>query len=110
MNSESATTILLHTAVGPIALSPDELEGSIERAKTRRAETCQTAYSEQGFAGEPLLTAAEISARFSMDATWFLTRAREDRIPHVRIGKYVRFDLVEIRDFFCRKPDRHANS
>ena len=57
-----------------------------------------------------LLDASGLSELFGIDATWFLTRSRENRIPHVRIGKYVRFDPEEIRDFFHQNPDRHANS
>ncbi len=56
-----------------------------------------------------LLDARAIAELFGMDPTWFLKRAREGRLPHVRLGKYVRFDPIEIRAFFQRSPDRHAN-
>ena len=56
-----------------------------------------------------LLDARAIAELFGMDSTWFLKRAREGRLPHVRLGKYVRFDPAEIRDFFHREADRHAN-
>ena len=57
-----------------------------------------------------LVDASNMAKSFDMAPSWFLTRARENRIPHFRIGKYVRFDPDEIRAFFQRKPDRHANS
>lgn len=40
---------------------------------------------------EPLLTAEQMEARTSIPATWFLEQARKDAVPHVRLGKYVRF-------------------
>ncbi len=57
-----------------------------------------------------LVDARTIAKSFDMDPSWFLRRAREGRLPHVKLGKYVRFDPVEIRAFFQRSPDRHANS
>ena len=40
----------------------------------------------------PLLNAAEAAAMLSVPKTWVLAQARADRIPHVRLGHYVRFD------------------
>ncbi len=36
------------------------------------------------------------SDRLNVPATWLLAEARADRIPHVRLGRYVRFDRVEL--------------
>jgi excisionase family DNA binding protein len=38
-----------------------------------------------------LLTAAEAAALLSVPRTWVLAEARANRIPHVRVGRYVRF-------------------
>lgn len=38
-----------------------------------------------------LLTAAEAAALLSVPKSWVLAEARANRIPHVRIGRYVRF-------------------
>ncbi len=43
-----------------------------------------------------LLSADEIAARTGVEASWFLTRARLNDIPHARFGKYVRFDFAEV--------------
>ena len=32
----------------------------------------------------------------SSNASWVLAEARADRIPHIRLGRYVRFDAVEL--------------
>jgi excisionase family DNA binding protein len=38
-----------------------------------------------------LLTAREAASPLSVPHTWVLAEARGNRIPHVRIGRYVRF-------------------
>ena len=38
-----------------------------------------------------LLTAAEVAELLSVPKSWPLEQARADAIPHVRIGRYVRF-------------------
>ena len=36
---------------------------------------------------------------------WILAEARADRIPHVRLGRYVRFDADELAEW-CRSQHR----
>ena len=45
---------------------------------------------------EPLLDAKGAAALLNVPATWVLAEARADRIPHVRLGRYVRFDAAEL--------------
>ena len=100
--------LIIDTPIGAIALP---LETALQARcnaddllrETRLLETHRPASTR-------FLDASDISELFDLDATWFLTRAREGRLPHVRLGKFVRFDPVEIRDYFHRYPDRHANS
>jgi excisionase family DNA binding protein len=40
----------------------------------------------------PLLDARAAGALLGVPHTWVLAEARADRIPHVRLGRYVRFD------------------
>lgn len=101
-------TIVLPTPLGVIALDSTTFTIAHRAAADLRFLSGSTAMSNNR---ETLLLSAEaIAKRFDMDSTWFLTRARENRIPHVRLGKYVRFDPEEIREFFDHKADRHANS
>jgi excisionase family DNA binding protein len=44
----------------------------------------------------PLLDAKAAARLFSVPASWVLAEARADRIPHVRLGRYVRFDAAEL--------------
>ena len=39
----------------------------------------------------PLLDAKGAAALLNVPATWVLAEARADRIPYVRLGRYVRF-------------------
>ena len=44
-----------------------------------------------------LLTAQQASEQVvNVPATWLLAEARADRVPHVRLGRYVRFDAEEL--------------
>ena len=100
--------LIIDTPIGTIALSlktalqarrdADDLLGERVRLEPPRRASIR------------LLDASGLSELFGIDPAWFLTRARVNRIPHVRIGKYVRFNPEEIRDFFHQNPDRHANS
>ena len=47
-------------------------------------------------AGE-LVNADGAAALLSVPASWVRAEARADRIPHVRLGRYVRFDRDELR-------------
>lgn len=43
-----------------------------------------------------LIDAAEAAELLSVPKTWLLAEARADRVPHVRLGRYVRFDPDEL--------------
>lgn len=44
----------------------------------------------------PLLDAEAAGALLGVPKSWVLAEAREDRIPHVRLGRYVRFQRDEL--------------
>lgn len=39
----------------------------------------------------PLLDAKAAGERLGVPASWLLAQARRDAVPHVRLGRYVRF-------------------
>ena len=43
-----------------------------------------------------LIDAKAASALLGVPATWIRAEARADRVPHVRLGRYVRFDAAEL--------------
>jgi excisionase family DNA binding protein len=45
---------------------------------------------------ERLLTAEELAERLGVPAKWPLAQARAGHIPHVKLGRYVRFDAADV--------------
>jgi excisionase family DNA binding protein len=45
---------------------------------------------------ERLLTAAELAERLNVPPGWPLEQARAGNIPHLRLGRYVRFEWGEV--------------
>jgi hypothetical protein len=43
-----------------------------------------------------LLDAKAAGALLGVPGSWLLAQARRDKVPHVRLGKYVRFDPVDL--------------
>jgi len=56
-----------------------------------------------------LLTVEEVAALLKVNKSWVYehTRTRDvatnDRLPHIKIGKYLRFDAQAVRSFVVRK-------
>jgi excisionase family DNA binding protein len=48
----------------------------------------------------PLLDAREAGRLLNVPPTWVLAEARANRIPHVRLGRYVRFDAAELSEWW----------
>lgn len=46
-----------------------------------------------------LIDAKQAGQLLGVPATWVLDQARHDRIPHVRLGRYVRFDPDALLDW-----------
>lgn len=59
-----------------------------------------------------LLDAAAASKLLAVPKSWLLAEARADRVPHVRLGRYVRFDVEELAEWVrtsrSRGPRRAA--
>lgn len=56
-----------------------------------------------------LLNAGEVAAILSVPPkSWVLESARSGAIPHVRLGRYVRFDLDDVEAWVasCKSPGR----
>lgn len=43
-----------------------------------------------------LLNAEQAAEQLGIPKTWLLAEARASRVPHVRLGRYVRFDAGEL--------------
>lgn len=91
------TRVLLNLPppIGWIALDSDALTSAREAAAellTTDAAPSITSGASPMHTGRRWLTAEEASDVLGVDASWLLRCAREGSIPHVRLGKYVRFD------------------
>lgn len=84
---------------GWIAMSVAELSAAQQRAAELLPEThaCD-ANVLPGTTNEPrtLLAPMQAAAALAVDESWLLRAAREGTIPHVRLGRYVRFDPAAI--------------
>ena len=65
---------------------------------------------------EPLIDAKAAGQLLGVPHTWVLEQARHDRIPHIRLGRYVRFDAEAVIAYARNRsrgpdyPDRRTNS
>ena len=99
-----AMLVVLDSPYGPVALTCDELRIALERARAVVPET--TSHDEASRAQRAELLDAHATARLlAVRPSWLLKRARERRIPHVRVGKFVRFDPEEVRTALGRHAD-----
>ena len=111
INGNGSEVVVLESAYGPIAMSVEKLRTALTLARELIATLDLSDCAETGEASVvPMLFDANTSAEIlGVHATWLLKRARENRVPHYRIGKYIRFDVTEIRADSRKKSDRHAN-
>ena len=58
---------------------------------------------------EEFITVGELAKRLNVPVSWIYQRTRlgPEAIPHVKMGKYVRFDWEEVVEFF--KDDSKPN-
>ena len=47
----------------------------------------------------PLLNAEQVGALLGVPPSWVLAQARADRIPHLYLGRYVRFDEQAVEEW-----------
>ncbi len=57
---------------------------------------------------DQLITVHELAQRLNVPASWIYRRTRlgQEAIPHVKVGKYVRFDLAQVIRFFADRTIR----
>ena len=55
-----------------------------------------------------LLRAGEVAERLGVPESWVRESARSGAIPHVRLGRYIRFDLADVERWLedCKRPGR----
>ena len=68
----------------PVAL---RAENPLDAALAARAQRARVT---------PLLDAKDAGALLAVPPSWLLAQARRNAVPHVRLGKYVRFDEADL--------------
>ena len=55
---------------------------------------------------DELIKVGELAKRLNVPVSWIYQRTRfgQKAIPHVKMGKYVRFNLAEVVKFFKNNP------
>jgi hypothetical protein len=98
VNATESFTIVIASPYGPIAMTIEQLHEARSFADhlAIASPICDDEPLVAGVAH--LVNAAEAGRQLGVKASWLLARARERRIPHTRIGKYIRFDIFEIRN------------
>lgn len=98
--------VFLPEPIGWIALSKVDLRSAQEFARMSLGDHANEASVDIRHAEvRPLLAPDDAARALAVDASWLLKRARENAIPHVRLGKYVRFDPAAIIEFGQRAKD-----
>jgi len=89
--------LLPDPAGGCLALTYEELLRARERAAAVSG-CAQPAPGREANGGPPegLLDSAGLAAATSVPASWWESAAREGRVPHRKIGRWVRFRLSEV--------------
>lgn len=78
-----------------LAMTPDNLAKALSVGRLVTGHTP----SHPGTAGpsqETLVDADGMSRLTGVPSSWFLEQARQDKIPHLRVGKYVRFRPADV--------------
>jgi excisionase family DNA binding protein len=58
---------------------------------------------------DELLTVQDVAARLKVSTSWVYEHTRlrrsqrSDRLPHIKLGKYVRFDARAVREFLVAR-------
>jgi excisionase family DNA binding protein len=61
------------------------------------AEAPGRAPGAQARADDPLMTAGEVALLLRVTTAWVYTQTRAGRIPHVQLGRYVRYRRSAVR-------------
>jgi hypothetical protein len=98
--------ILLDFAGQPLAFD----EEVFEAARLRGLEMMPPASPGPGESGAGILDAGGMEAETGVPASWWLEAARQGTVPHLKLGKYIRFSLREALEAAKGRRRRGVNS
>lgn len=102
--------IILHLPdpVGWIALTPEALRV----AQSEAAELLGVVKRDDGevpATRSELVGAKQAARALGVEASWLMRRARLRKVPFVKAGKYVRFDVDALRAHLAKGPQATAS-
>jgi excisionase family DNA binding protein len=59
---------------------------------------------------EPLLTVPQLAARLQLDEKWIYEQTRAGKLPVIKCGKYLRFDLREVMEHLKREHQKNSST
>ena len=59
---------------------------------------------------DELLTADDVASRLRMTRAWVYAETRADNIPHIRLGRYIRYRRAAIEAWILAMEDRAGAS
>lgn len=77
-----------------LALAPEQLAQALQRGREIMPKTAPS--PSTGALPDEILDAEGMAAKTNIPASWWLEQARQEAIPHIRAGKYVRFKFSEV--------------
>jgi hypothetical protein len=100
-NRTESTNIVIPFGAEFLVLTAEQFEAARELGRTLApvASPCQETTSR-----DEILDADGMERRTGIPDTWWLEQARQKAIPHIRAGKYVRFNLTEALAAVRREP------
>jgi hypothetical protein len=106
MSSETSAEPILVIPFGDglLALTREQYE----EARWRGRELSQPQPTTSPAKQTEILDAAGMERHTGIPASWWAEQARRNKVPHIRAGKYVRFDLDKVLDTLEVEP-RHAD-
>ena len=81
--------ILVEFAGQPVALTEEEFEAARERGLKLMTTPSSAVLDDE------ILDACGMEARTNVPASWWAESARQGTVPHLKLGKYIRFSLRE---------------
>ena len=60
--------------------------------------------------GERLISATEVADLLAVPVTWVREATRAGRLPHVRLGRYVRYERDEVLDWVTQQRSGRART
>ena len=89
-----------------IALSPEQFHEALELG---RALMPAQAHATPAGDDNRIVDAAGAAKITDVPETWFLEQARRGEIPHLKFGKYVRFNIRDVLEAVSVRQQSHGN-